>query len=49
MGLFDFSSVTRPQAAANYFFWLARWFFWQLAVASQVFSMAGWLETNMAG
>jgi len=38
-----------PQAAANYFFWLARWFLWRLAVASQVFSMAGWLESNMAG
>ena len=38
-----------PQAAANYFFWLARWFFWRLAVASQVFSMADWLESNMAG
>jgi len=38
-----------PQAAANYFLWLARWFFWRLAVASQVFSMAGWLESNIAG
>jgi len=40
----------RPQATANCYIWLARWFFWRLAVASHVYywlAMAtvqhGWL------
>ena len=41
-----------PQATANCYIWLAKWFFWQLDVASHVcYSVTGWLwrQCNNAG